>query len=186
MDIGIWGDSITYGEWDSEALGWVGRLRKSMPDSEVYNHGICSDTTTRLLKRFSTEAASRSLEMVVFAIGINDSRYPVGKTESETPMEEFRKNLSLLIAQARQYADNIKLVGTTRIDDALVAAWDTPFFNKEIEKYNEALKEIATEENVPFIDVLDVLNPATDLADGLHPNAQGYDKLFQTIAAHLK
>ncbi len=30
MEIGIWGDSITYGAGDSEALGWVGRLRKSL------------------------------------------------------------------------------------------------------------------------------------------------------------
>jgi lysophospholipase L1-like esterase len=30
MTIGFWGDSITYGSCDSEGLGWVGRLRRSV------------------------------------------------------------------------------------------------------------------------------------------------------------
>lgn len=71
MDIGVWGDSITYGAGDSKALGWVGRLRKSYDkDSEVnvYNFGVCGDTTNDLLRRFDGEAASVDPNVVIFSI----------------------------------------------------------------------------------------------------------------------
>lgn len=55
------------------------------------------------------------------------------------------------------------------------------FLNDEIQKYNSAMKNVADQHNLKFIDVFDVLDTASDLADGLHPNAQGYQKLFELI-----
>jgi hypothetical protein len=47
MEIGIWGDSITYGESDIDGLGWVGRLRKKMLDTasvfSEYNEIVAID-----------------------------------------------------------------------------------------------------------------------------------------------
>jgi lysophospholipase L1-like esterase len=33
--------------------------------------------------------------------------------------------------------------------------------------------------------VFETLDPATDLDDGLHPNAQGYQKMFEVIKSNL-
>jgi lysophospholipase L1-like esterase len=47
------------------------------------------------------------------------------------------------------------------------------------EQYNAAMPAIVAEmgANFHFLDMHDVIDPSTDLADGVHPNLQGYDKM---------
>jgi acyl-CoA thioesterase-1 len=185
MTIGIWGDSIVYGSCDQEGLGWVGRLRKNFPIDDytaVYNRGVSGDTTENLLKRFSIEAESIRPDTIVFAIGINDSKYPTGEGESLVPLEDFKKNVRTLIEQARAYTENIFIISTTSVgDDA--ENMIPRFLNAQIQTYSSALKEIADEEQISFVDVSNALDMHTDLYDGLHPNAQGYEKLYRVISA---
>lgn len=188
MNIGIWGDSITYGEGDSEGLGWAGRVRKSLlvTDSCVYNFGVCGDTTEDLLKRFVVEANSIHPDIVVFAIGINDSKIPANETTNKVPIEIYQKNIQELIASARNYTGKIYIVGSTKVNDTAIRDSGTKFDNKTIQTYNKYLKEASSSENLVFIDMFDVLNIKNDLADGLHPNAQGYEKLYQALSGFLK
>ncbi|MDP2630727.1 MAG: SGNH/GDSL hydrolase family protein [Candidatus Uhrbacteria bacterium] len=189
MEIGIWGDSITYGAGDSEALGWVGRLRKLLEkgdDVGVYNFGICGDTTDDLLKRFSVEADAIKPNIIVFAIGINDSKYPVGETENVIPLEKYEQNMQELLKLARNHTDKITIVGATKADETLVRKSGARFVNEVILTYNNFLKELSESESLTYVDVFDVLDIDTDLDDGLHPNAQGYEKLFGTIKEFVK
>ena len=188
MEIGVWGDSITYGECDSQALGWVGRLRKSLlmdRDASVYNFGVCGDTTEDLLKRFKVEADSIQPDKIVVAIGINDTKYPAGETTNKVPFEKFKQNMRKLVAEARNYTDKIYVVGATKVDDGFARMSGTRFVNADIQTYNSFLQELDSSEKLPYIDVFDTLDPTTDLEDGLHPNAQGYEKLFAVIGAEL-
>ena len=189
MEIGIWGDSITYGAGDSEALGWVGRLRKSLETKDgigVYNFGVCGDTTDDLLKRFSVEADAIKPNIIVFAIGINDSKYPAGETGNKIPLEQYMQNMQTLLKLARNYTDKIYIVGATRVDEALIRDSGTRFVNDMIQSYNGFLKEFSKSENLTYVDVFDTLDVDTDLDDGLHPNALGYEKLFDTIREFVK
>ncbi len=188
MEIGIWGDSITYGECDSRGLGWVGRLRKSFPIDDyvgVYNSGICGDTTNDLLRRFSIEVDSIQPNKIVFAIGINDSKYAAGETTNKIPLEEFKSNMLSLVEKAKTKANEIYIVSATKVDDTARPS-GTRFINQDIKLYNEFLKELSKEKHLVFIDVFNVLDSTTDLYDGLHPNAKGYQKLFTEIAPKLK
>jgi hypothetical protein len=63
----LFGDSIAYGAWDPEG-GWVERLRQWLfvttrdeynLGTFLYNLSIVGDTTTDLLKRFTTEIEAR-------------------------------------------------------------------------------------------------------------------------------
>lgn len=184
MNIGIWGDSITYGGGDSEALGWPGRLRKSLSSTDdiaLYNFGICGDTTEDLLKRFDVEAEAIEPSEVIFAVGINDSKYPVGLETSKVPLEDYKSNLEALITKAKRFTESMVIVGATKVNDDICNHWNVRFINEEIEKYNAAMAKLAAMHNLKYIDVFEVLNPTTDLADGLHPNAQGYQKMFEVI-----
>lgn len=184
MTIGVWGDSITFGSNDSEALGWAGRLRKilSFDDYEhLYNFGICGETTEDLLKRFCIEAEAIEPSDIIFAIGINDSKYPGESDINKVPLSEFQKNLEELIAQAKTFTNKITIIGATKVNDEQRSAKSNRFFNNEIQKYNNVMKDAAERHRLVFIDVFDILDPKTDLADGLHPNAQGYQKMFETI-----
>src|SRR6185437_1145430 len=191
MEIGIWGDSITYGESDTEALGWVGRLRKSYPideDIQVYNRGICGNTTEDLLGRFKVEADSLEPSTIVFAIGINDSKHPFGEQTNKVSLEKFKQNMQALLEQAKIHTQKIFIIGATQVDEEIVAQWkdSSRFYNGEIEKYNEVLKELAREQNLKYVDVFTLLDIKADLHDGLHPNAQGFEKLAQQVKSFIK
>ena len=83
----IYGDSITYGAWDTEQGGWVARLRKFLDNKAdedekyyylVYNLGISGNNSTDILSRFEFEAKQRVREegetIIIFALGTNDSQ----------------------------------------------------------------------------------------------------------------
>ncbi|MFA7302469.1 MAG: SGNH/GDSL hydrolase family protein [Candidatus Paceibacterota bacterium] len=184
MKIGVWGDSITYGAGDSEALGWVGRLRRELEKASqvgVYNFGICGDSTEDILKRFAIERDAVRPEVVIFAVGTNDAKYPEGGSETYVPLETYKQNIRSLVEQAKSRADKVCIVGLTKADEAHMRKSGTVFLNATTGEYNDYLRALASEEQVSFIDVFEVIDTAIDLADGLHPNAQGYEKLFQAI-----
>ena len=187
MEIGVWGDSITYGECDSEALGWVGRLRKAFPVEDyigVYNRGICGDTSEDLVKRFAVEVNSIQPDTIIFAVGINDSKYPATKEGNKIPIEDFKKNIQTLVEEAKKYTDRIFIVGLTKVIETSIQS-PSRFSNNQIELYNNVLKELSEKNTLQFINMLQAIDIKTDLYDGLHPNAKGYDKMSNTISAIL-
>ena len=64
--------------------------------------------------------------------------------------------------------------------------------NGDIQKYNELIKKVAgdySSKNVIYADIHSVIDASKDLADGVHPNAGGYEKMgqywFNTIKDYL-
>lgn len=186
--VGIWGDSITYGSCDEEALGWVGRLRKSIAPAEdhynIYNFGVCGDTTEGLLKRFEIECDSIGPDKIIFAIGINDSKYRGGTQEFVVPLEQFDANLKGIVSLAKTKVDEVVLVGPTSVGGVFETLRST-FVDDEILKYNEVIKKVADENSLQFIEMFDVFDPQTELADGVHPTTVGYQKMFERINTEL-
>ncbi len=188
MNIGVWGDSITHDSCDDEALGWVGRIRKVLPTDDynhIYNFGICGDTSNDLIARFDSELAAIHPQKVIFVIGINDSKFPEGSDTHLVSLEKYEQNLRQFIEKTKGHTDAITIVGATRVDDEWRSARGSRFMNEEIAKFNEVMKSIADQQGLDYIDVFETLDTAVDLADGLHPNAQGYQKMFEVIKANL-
>ncbi len=188
MTIGVWGDSITFGSCDSEALGWAGRLRKTLSSDDyghLYNFGVCGETSEDLLKRFSIEAGVIEPSDIIFAIGINDSKYPNESDVNKVPLTNYQKNLEELITQAKAFTNKITVIGATKVNDEWRSAKGSRFLNDEIQKYNTVMKDTADKHGFQFIDMFDVLDTTSDLADGLHPNAQGYQKMFDLIKSRV-
>lgn len=192
--IGVWGDSITYGAGDSESLGWVGRLRRRIEHdhaTSIYNFGVCGDTTRELLKRFKIEADSVEPELVLIAIGTNNTVFRDGREENrEVPLEECRANLEKILTIAQGRTKHIFVIGFTIANDPLVQPipWSTTkksYKTEILRGYDQTLREIAKDNGVTFIDLWDVLT-TDDLSDGLHPNAQGYEKIYQNIHAAIR
>jgi len=188
MIIGVWGDSITHGSCDSEALGWVGRIRKVLPTgdySHIYNFGVCGDTSEDLVARFNIEAKAISPDHIVFAVGINDSKFPKGSDSHKVSLNNYQANLAQLILSAKQYTGSIYLISATQVAVEWRSAQSIRFMNEEIAKFNEVMAVLADDYNLKYIDVFKTVDPTTDLADGLHPNAQGYQKMFEVIKSNL-
>jgi lysophospholipase L1-like esterase len=190
-NICVFGDSITWGAWDPKRGGWVARLRNYLEtkrDNEIalYNQGVSGDNTNDLLIRFPIEAGAREPKIIIFAIGINDSKYITTPDNSRVPVEKFAQNINLLIEQSRKFTNRIVLVGLSKVDESKTAPWEGPEYydNKYIQLYNWTLKQIGEKHKLIFINVFDLLSNS-DLDDGLHPNAKGHKKIFEKVKQTL-
>lgn len=190
--INIFGDSITWGAFDSEG-GWADRLKRDLMKntddySEVYNLGISGDNTDELLKRFKFENEVREPDMIIIAIGINDAYYINSKDNSNVPIGRFESNLMEIINQSKEFTDEIIFIGLTKVDESKVSPipWSpTKYYNNNnVEIYNAKIKELCEKNKLLFIEMLDLLKNE-DLEDGLHPNSAGHEKMFLQIKDFL-
>ncbi len=173
----IFGASITWGAWDKELGGWANRLRiyfdrQPDPQVRVYNLGISGDKTKDLLKRFDAEAKARKPDVIILAIGTNDSRHDTHP--SGTPAKEFEKQYNDLILKAKKFTNNVLIFAVTNVDDYN----EKGYKNESIEAVNGIIQKLAKKQNLPFIDLFGILS-IDEFEDGLHPNAKGHQKIFE-------
>jgi len=182
--IGIWGDSITWGAWDFEMGGWVARLRHFIEnyhqaERQVYNMGIDGDKLQDVAKRFDAEYAAREPEIIIFAVGINDS--PHDSHPDGTMLNEFEKSYSDLVAKVKGKAKQIVIVSPTNVDDEQ----ESSFTNAGIKPYVEATKKVAASHQLTFVDVFGLIEKKDLQYDGLHPETGGHEKIFQEVSKAL-
>lgn len=191
--INIFGSSIVWGGGDNEMGGWANRFRHYMENSgqdysEIYNLGVSADTSERLLKRFLIENEARNPDVIIIAIGMNDSSYVNSKDNPRVSIEKFESNLLELSKQANKFTKEIVFIGLTKIDETKTTpvSWnDTVYYDEEnAALYNAKLKEFCEKKELLFVDMQDVLNN-DDLVDGLHPNSKGHEKIFLQIKDFL-
>lgn len=205
------GDSITYGNWGKSG-GWVARLRRFLDERNlniykgedlytkhytlVYNLGIPGDTTQGLLDRFDKEIAPRFnpelKTIIIFAIGINDSRYYENLQEHAVSFETYQKNLPELFEKAKKYTSEIIFVGLTPVDEKRTDPlfWETQAFyrNEFIKRYDSEIREFCERQGIKFIEIFDRMvddDVASLMEDGIHPNDLGYEKIFEIIKEYL-
>jgi lysophospholipase L1-like esterase len=150
----LFGDSIVKGTGDLEMGGWGSRLRNFFENNdyntEVRNFGVGGNTTDDLLRRFAIESESGVIDIVIFGIGINDSkRIGNNSVECIVTIERIRENLRELIRLAKQKTDKIIFLGLTSVDETKTCAciWDgiksdVFFYNKDIELHNSVIEEM--------------------------------------------
>lgn len=188
----LFGDSITHGYNDFNRGGWGNRLNHFFNNSDydvsVYNCGISGDDTKGLLKRFKIESESRDANMIIFAIGTNDSFYFGSKDKVNVKIDKFGKNLQELIKQAKELTNEIVFLGLPPIDQSKTQplAWASNIYHDEenTKIYNEKVKEVAKKNDLPFIDLYNYLN-VDDIEDGVHPSPNGHKKIFVKVKEFL-
>ena len=176
-----------------EKGGWVNRLwlyfaEKTDDHCEVHNLSISGGTTETILERFEQEAKSRKADGLIFQSGGNDS-YLIGKVgQNKILLDKFRKNLEEIIKRAKSVAPNIIFIGFKNVDETktMPVSWkDIYYINAEIKKYNEVMKTVCQENNIPYLDIFGLLNNE-DLDDGVHPNSIGHQKIFVKVKDFLE
>ena len=195
-NICIFGDSIAYGAWSREG-GWADRLQLALQrrtlDSGfqeyyfLYNASIPGDTSEDVARRFAVEQEARDPDVIVFAVGINDASSRGGRDGARVALGQFEKNMKALVEEAmtgrsREY---VVVIGLTRVDEEHTTPFEnTYFFNERIASYDTALHRICRESGARYVDVSRIL-ASEDLADGLHPNDNGHEKMFRHILRFL-
>lgn len=181
----VFGDSITWGAWDLEFGGWANRLRlycdnQSDFETEVYNLGVDGDYVRDVLKRFDVEAQARNPDIIILAIGINDSSHP--SNPRGTDLGKFEVQFKELLEKTRKFTDKIIVLGLTNVNEK---SGNHGYANSNISLYDDKVKSIAKNQNLPFVDLFNTL-AEDELADGLHPNAKGHKKIFEKVKEVLK
>lgn len=198
LQILAFGDSITQGFYDSKG-GWVQRLRTYLEQNDfknklsairIFNMGVSGNTSLDLVNRFESETKSRLRypnPIFLFSIGVNDTQYPEGKSTILIPLDQFKENIKLLIKKAQLISPHIIFLDLTPVDEQKTTpcSWKSiSYKNKDISIFHQALSNICSEQQISFINLYDewILSGYKKLLiDGLHPNDDGHQKIFESV-----
>lgn len=172
------GDSLTQGIGDELALGWVGRLaRESFAKDParartltVCNLGLRGDSSLRIATRWREETERRRRPgedmAYVFSFGAADGKFALPLGDS--------------LCAARQVLAEAALLGST-LYLAPPPAFD-PAWSARIRELGQAVSGLCAELGLPSFDLHQPLAAQADYmaslaADGIHPDAAGYDSM---------
>lgn len=189
----VFGDSVVWGACIPKREAWVDLLRNYLDEKfdysvELYNLGIDGNTSTDVLQRFEGEALARKPDLIIIAVGVNDSIFRINN-QFDVSESEFRHNLLDIFEKAKKYARQIVFVGLAKGSDLetipLKRSTTGKCYSKlAVQKYDGYIKSFSAEKNIPFVDIFSILTDG-DFDDGLHPNIQGHSKIFQAVKKTL-
>ena len=204
MKILCFGDSVTFGEIDTESSGWVDQLKQdyitlqassTRQDISIYNLGIGGETTDGLCVRFEVEFNARFKKgldtLVMFSYGAND--IVIHKDKNIVPITYFIRNLKRCIQAAQLNGAKVFLLGLTPIShsiDGVINQHDKLRHSKDVKKYNSALEDLSKETKSFYLNTYEkfVSNDKNELlsGDGLHPNTAGHKVIYQMVKQELE
>ena len=203
MRILVFGDSIVRGSFDTECGGWVNRLsaiynQKSIDEDKycnTFNLGISGETATELLGRMLTETSLRLVgnkgeTVIIIQSGINDSKYFIEEDQNLTYLGDFKQFYKDIIKEAQKHTEHVFCVGLTRVDESktnpIPPSNRIAFRNKDIEDYETVVKGVAREFEATYVDVSDAVLSTSLCPDGIHPNSEGHQLIFERIKKVLE
>jgi lysophospholipase L1-like esterase/isopentenyldiphosphate isomerase len=186
----IFGDSVTWGARLPFRIAWANLLRNHLEKVSdnlisLYDTGIDGNNTRDVLERFEVEAKARQPDVIMFAVGVNDSLYRKTENNPEVPISEYKSNMVELITKAKKFTDNILLIGLVKGSDKwtmpLVQSTTGKTYTKaRVKEYDDVLKTVAEENGVKYLELMSMLDDE-DFDDGLHPNLTGHAKIFNRV-----
>jgi len=196
----VFGDSITYGGWDTEG-GWVERVKKQAHKMtvetegktkiQVFNLGIGGDTSRKILVRIQNEIEARLSKTwdmkIILSFGINDERSKDGIIE--VPLDEYRDNIQKIIKIAKSYTDKLLIIGNPPIGDSLVYFKIFEYSDQRIKQYDHILQESAEAANIQFISARELfeITGKENLStyDRLHVNDEGHEIIANAVSPFI-
>ncbi|MBP0987696.1 MAG: acetylxylan esterase [Oscillospiraceae bacterium] len=117
--------------------------------------------------------AKLSPDIILLQIGTNDI--------NNGHLDGSEERLHTLLDYLREKMPSDGTIFLTTIPDLGNMGWgDSSQTNQNIAKYNDLIKKVADDyasKNVIYADIHSTINASVDLADGVHPNAGGYEKM---------
>jgi len=191
--IAIFGDSISYGVWDTVGGGWFSRLRKyyemKSQEHQFYNFSICGYTSDDLVKVVKFETSLKKLDIAFVAIGINDAGFIENKNKPWVSQKRFEKNIQKIHQILKVNVKKIIFVGLTKVNekktDPIVYSRLHFYYNDRIKQYNDLINEYCIINKLDFIDVYSEFKIKYINNDGLHPNSLGQKYIFEKVKLYL-
>lgn len=171
------GDSLTEGYGLAPGQAWPELLENALrsqgwPGAVVVNAGVSGSTSASAVSRLKWQLKSPP-DVLIVALGANDGLRGIAP-------EETRKNLAAALDLA-QGSGIVVLLAGMRMPPNYGAEYTRAF-----ESTFSALAAEKTVALLPFLLEGVAADPALNLADGIHPNAAGYEIVAKTVERHLK
>ncbi len=169
------GDSLTegYGVEESQAYPALleARLLKEGVSCTVINAGISGETSSGLLSRIS-RVLSLKPDIVILCTGANDGLGGINP-------RLIQNNISQMVRTFKEHQVTVILAGMKMLVN---------YGSSYTEPYARLYAEIADQEQILFIPFfLEGIagKPELNLADGIHPNAKGYQILTAAVYPYV-
>jgi len=173
------------------------RALKTQDEEKVFytfNASISGDTTEDILERLEEEYRRRGgeeyEELLLIQIGTNDAI--IEDEENRVSKKDFSDNMGKIIKLGKKLSDHLIIVGDFPINPEMEEIPYAPqkiLRNRDVREYDEEKKKICREKDVDFIDLFELMDGRKNmeyLEEGVHPNDQGHEIIFQKVLQHLK
>jgi len=175
---------------------------------KIINAGIGGNNTSLASKRFERDVLKHHPDIVIIQFGINDAAVDVWRTPPATlpriSLQQFQANLKHFITTLKSQGAQVILMTPnpmrwtaklkTLYGKAPYAVEDPDGFNRLLAKYAVSVRRLATENNIPLIDIYQVFQTYdkqsdqsidTLLLDGMHPNDRGHQIIAKILIAEI-
>jgi lysophospholipase L1-like esterase len=165
------GDSITF--LGGQPGGWIdllrGYLKAMAPDHpfQFINKGIQGETAQDMFERFEDDVLKQKPDLTLITAGTNDLLRSL-------PKAAFQKSVESMVKKAKEAGLNVMLVSIPLTDEA-----GTAFM---VDEFNAAMKAIAQQEGVPYIDVQ---TPLATMVRDYRKSTGGRDLMVTVDGVHL-
>ncbi|MDR3691984.1 MAG: SGNH/GDSL hydrolase family protein [Fimbriimonas sp.] len=181
------GDSITQMGEGPGGYVWLVRhyLKNLYPDQtiETLNAGISGHKSTDMIARYQRDVLDRKPDLVTISVGVNDvwhgfyDNHPLGDGPRGVPIDDYRRNVDTMVAQAQTAGIRVVMLSTTVIEEDL-----SNRENAKAAKYNGVLREIARAHHCPFVDFQ---KPFRALIQAYRKGTGGHDNLLTIDGVHM-
>lgn len=175
---------ILYGDSITEL--WVKLRPGFFETNQLIGRGISGQTTAQALLRFRQDVIDLQPTTVVITLGTND----VAENTGPYRFQYTVGNLQTMIEMAQAQGIQVILTSVLPADQF---KWRPTVLDPaaKIMALNEALKSLADQKKVKYLDYHTPLKsatgglPASLAPDGVHPNEEGYGKMEQILGRQL-
>ncbi len=194
------GDSLTYGAWDSQG-GWCDRIKRKLHEKmidgeggkfQMFNLGIGGEHSRGLLGRIKNEMDARYRPdwpaIIIIGTGANDTRYVEGG-DPNVSLDEYKRNLLEILSIARTYTDKILFVGVGVVENEIQDFKGTLLSNELLRDHYKVMANVADDEGVPIVNVnsgLEASDKSVYFRDGVHLNEEGHKIVSELVWAKLE
>lgn len=168
----VMGDSLSAAYGLPKEQGWVAlmetRLAQKFPHCAVVNASVSGETTAGGKTRLPALLKQHQPTHMILELGANDALRGLS-------LDTMKDNLTNMVVAARRSEAQVVLIGM-QIPSNYGAAY--------ARRFGDTFSEIARKQKVPLVPfMLDgfALDPASFLADGIHPNASAQPKILENI-----
>lgn len=199
------GDSITQYSFDN--MGWGSTIQDTFQRKvDVYNRGFSGYNTKMILAKrhqILNRQFMKNVVAVTLFLGANDAALPEEKPAQHVPIEEYEKNLGVLVDWIKSFgisSEKIIMITPPPVNEKALLediikkgeGDKCTRTNENAQKYSIACMQVAKRKECRQVDLWSAMSegsspdvPSSYLSDGLHLSPEGNSFLAKLLEPHL-